>query len=624
MLNFRRVRFSLIVSLILFIGGCQNHKDTNGQSAPSQTPSLAPTAVISSSAATVTLGQTITLKWDSSDASNCAATGAWNGSKTLSGSESVIPTIPGDLVFGVKCTGKGGEASAETPVKVQTEVSSRLVSLSAIDASDVPYGAIISAGDVPRNGTAAPLSVTASIDTVKGGSVIISIDAPKRLASLMVSIDSSAGSPSYYSIDLTKPAMLSETGTDGTIQRTDPHSKMTVVTSRSREEALQAAKIAAASSGPTKYDLVITVGQNVVESSFPLVIVGVYDEAAGAAQGSLVKAKSEGALESRELVKPAAATPINTSPVAKSTVLINAAAQASDKLQVTLNWTANVDIDLEVTTPNNNVISYRNRVADGGTLDVDAYADCQPPVSHTENVTWAAATAPTHVYKIRPSYYASCNVSSSVRYVLTINNAGLSQVRSGTFEKSEANGGASTDESKIAYTAVLAPEGANEGLISRLLLAEIRNPSSSAYSASDSETGMRAIRSIVENRKKKPSIFNATGSSTQAIITARGQFAGFEGGISEAIRQRTNSLVNPGGNSAKYLDFWRDIFRISEAGSITDPFAQVTSVGSVSVEPGTYGVRTAGSSEPGGSFVALSAGKNIAGQDFYTLKKGTL
>lgn len=621
---FHRIRFGLAVAAMFSLVGCQNHKDAEAVQESSEPPTPAPTATISSSVTTLTLGQTVTLKWESTDATSCSATGAWNGIKAASGSEAVIPSMPGDLVFGVKCIGKGGDFSVETPIKVQTEVSSKLVALSTIDATDVPYGAIINAGDVPRNGTAAPLSVTTSIDTVRGGSVIISIDAPKRLSSLLVSIDSSSGTPSYYGIDLTKPTALSETTADGTIERTDPNSKLTVVTSPSRDEALREAKAAAAVNGPTKYDLIITVGQNLIESKLPLLIVGVYDDSASTAQSDSTKARSASSAHSQESAKPAAATPANTSPPAKSAISINAAAQASDKLQVTLNWTANVDIDLEVTTPNNNIISYRNRQADGGTLDVDAYASCHPPVSHTENVTWAAGAAPTHVYKIRPAYYDSCDVASSVRYVLTINNAGLSRARAGTFEKSEANGGSSTNATKIAYTAVLSPEGTDEGLVSRLLLAEIRNPSAATYSASDSEIGMRAIRSIVENRKKKPSIFNASSSSTSAIITARGQFAGFDGGISEVIRQRTNALVNPAGNSSKFVDFWNDVFRISEAASVIDPYASVTVVAGVNVEPGTYGVRTAGSSEPGGSFVALSTGKNIAGQDFYTLKKGTL
>lgn len=53
---------------------------------------------------TITLGEDATLTWNS-NAPNCTATGAWNGSKPGSGSESVTPTETGTLTYVLVCSG---------------------------------------------------------------------------------------------------------------------------------------------------------------------------------------------------------------------------------------------------------------------------------------------------------------------------------------------------------------------------------------------------------------------------------------------------------------------------------------------------------------------------------------
>src|SRR5262249_22138324 len=62
------------------------------------------------------LGYT-TLTWWSTNADSCTASGAWNGSRALSGSERVGP-LSQDSVFTLKCRGAGGTASRSITVDV--------------------------------------------------------------------------------------------------------------------------------------------------------------------------------------------------------------------------------------------------------------------------------------------------------------------------------------------------------------------------------------------------------------------------------------------------------------------------------------------------------------------------
>jgi hypothetical protein len=76
---------------------------------PITTP--APTVTISASPTTLTsLGQPTTLRWSSANTSSCTASGAWSGTKALSGSQSIVPTITGVTtpnVYTIVCSGIG-------------------------------------------------------------------------------------------------------------------------------------------------------------------------------------------------------------------------------------------------------------------------------------------------------------------------------------------------------------------------------------------------------------------------------------------------------------------------------------------------------------------------------------
>lgn len=60
----------------------------------------------------VLITSTTTLTWSSTNATECLASGAWEGVKALSGSETIRITEAGDTTFRLSCTGKGQSGSA--------------------------------------------------------------------------------------------------------------------------------------------------------------------------------------------------------------------------------------------------------------------------------------------------------------------------------------------------------------------------------------------------------------------------------------------------------------------------------------------------------------------------------
>jgi uncharacterized protein YfaP (DUF2135 family) len=98
----------------------------------------------------------------------------------------------------------------------------------------------------------------------------------------------------------------------------------------------------------------------------------------------------------------------------------------------------NVDLDLYVRTPSGAVISYLNRSADQGTLDVDCLCgNCAS--GPNENIYWVNGTAPTGQYEYWVNYYGDCgtNGSSSSFTLRVIKNGTVLTTKTGTLN---ANG----------------------------------------------------------------------------------------------------------------------------------------------------------------------------------------
>lgn len=77
----------------------------------------APAVTFTANPTTVTSGARTTLNWNSQNATACAASGAWAGSKSLSGSEQSAP-LNQTSTFNLDCTGAGGSTGRSTTVMV--------------------------------------------------------------------------------------------------------------------------------------------------------------------------------------------------------------------------------------------------------------------------------------------------------------------------------------------------------------------------------------------------------------------------------------------------------------------------------------------------------------------------
>lgn len=82
-------------------------------------PPQSPTVSLVATPTSVTSGGSSNLTWSSSDVTSCAASGAWSGSKPLSGSASTGP-LTASATYNLSCTGPDGDASASATVTVGT------------------------------------------------------------------------------------------------------------------------------------------------------------------------------------------------------------------------------------------------------------------------------------------------------------------------------------------------------------------------------------------------------------------------------------------------------------------------------------------------------------------------
>ncbi|HAP78020.1 MAG TPA: hypothetical protein DCR14_18300 [Acidimicrobiaceae bacterium] len=94
---------------------------------------------------------------------------------------------------------------------------------------------------------------------------------------------------------------------------------------------------------------------------------------------------------------------------------------ATGDIRVTLRWTDSADLDLAVTDPFGDTVSYGNPVvASGGTLDVDANSGCNSVMAApAENIIWSG-TPPDGVYVITIDDYSDCDSGESHQFELIV------------------------------------------------------------------------------------------------------------------------------------------------------------------------------------------------------------
>jgi hypothetical protein len=99
-------------------GDSANGASTSTAASVTVTAVPAPTVTIGVLPANITLGQSATLTWSTTNATSCTASGAWSGSEGTSGTQSVTPTAAGSLGYVLTCTGTGGSGNGTASLVV--------------------------------------------------------------------------------------------------------------------------------------------------------------------------------------------------------------------------------------------------------------------------------------------------------------------------------------------------------------------------------------------------------------------------------------------------------------------------------------------------------------------------
>lgn len=151
----------------------------------------------------------------------------------------------------------------------------------------------------------------------------------------------------------------------------------------------------------------------------------------------------------------------------------------------------------------------------------------------------------------------------------------------------------------------------DDGVESRVLIAECPGPANPAYTLELAAEAMQLMDAVLRNRLANPGPFNAKGAKSIAdVVRARGQFRGFEkypdysAGIRQNIQDALDIANNAkDGRSAAYTAFIQKAIEISKSTAFKDP-----SAGKL------VAWRTANSGSPGKGFLLY---KTVFGNDFY-------
>lgn len=102
---FKCLSRTLVPSLALATAACGGYGGGGNT-----TPAVTPTVNLSVQPTTITLGQSATLTWSTTDASTCTADGAWTGTQSTSGTQSVTPAAAGSSQYTLTCTAPAGSS----------------------------------------------------------------------------------------------------------------------------------------------------------------------------------------------------------------------------------------------------------------------------------------------------------------------------------------------------------------------------------------------------------------------------------------------------------------------------------------------------------------------------------
>lgn len=167
-------------------------------------------------------------------------------------------------------------------------------------------------------------------------------------------------------------------------------------------------------------------------------------------------------------------------------------------------------------------------------------------------------------------------------------------------------------------------ENTEEGMLTRLFLAESVNPSKPEYNAEQSKKSMLWMRKVIDNRltHKTPNIFGAkkrlgkTSYDVYDIIMADNQFHGFDKypTIIQNIKFNISTFLTISNDyTHSKRELYAEYIKNATAAAAKDALKNV-------IDPsqnGLYGWKTKGANSPGGNFKEF---QHFAGQTFYTLR----
>jgi len=105
--------------------------------------------------------------------------------------------------------------------------------------------------------------------------------------------------------------------------------------------------------------------------------------------------------------------------------------------QVTLSWNSAADLDLKVTTPTGNTVSYAARHTDGGTLELDANGMCSKSHLPAERIFWAPGKMLPGRYTVSAEIYDACGTAGA-DFTAVVTFCGITQTLSGHFAPGDA------------------------------------------------------------------------------------------------------------------------------------------------------------------------------------------
>ena len=152
--KYKLTNFSYFAVIIFLISSCGG--GGGGGSDPTPAPYPSPQISFSASSDSSQINEDITLTWSSTNASSCSASGDWDGSKGISGSETIKVKKKGDNNYSLSCSGQGGTSTASETVNGLLDFS--ITAPSQLD-DYAPFNISVS-GYTLDEGQQAELSVT--------------------------------------------------------------------------------------------------------------------------------------------------------------------------------------------------------------------------------------------------------------------------------------------------------------------------------------------------------------------------------------------------------------------------------------------------------------------------------